>query len=120
MNWYKESNTSDWWDLPSDNPYARGMTRGEVILDWLKRHDVPQENGKFVFYHATPVVGGATDNIRAGSYLAEDPETAKQQASRDRGAKAGEIKVIKVLVRPDEINTGVWPTLRNDYIVDKI
>jgi len=117
MNWYKVANLPDWWDQPSDNPYARGMTQGEAILNWLDRHDVPQENGKYVFYHATPVIGGATDNIRAGSYLAEDPETAKQQATRDRGPKAGEIRVIKVLVDPHEIRTGVWVTLRNDYIV---
>lgn len=108
-----------WWNEPSDNPYARGMSKGEELMDWFSRHKVPQdETGKYILYHATPTKGGATTVIRSGSYLAEDAATAKQQARRDRGPKAGKIVVTKVRVNPEDINTGVWATLRNDYTVD--
>ena len=116
MNWLQKiASKPDWWNAPSNNVHCQGMTEGEVIMDWLNRHKVPVEHGKFVFYHATPEIGGATNNIRAGSYLAEDAETAIQQATRDRGPKAGKMKLIKVLVDPEDIHTGVWATLRNDY-----
>jgi ADP-Ribosyltransferase in polyvalent proteins len=104
-----------WWNEPSDNAFARGMTKGEETTDWFTRHQVPQENGKYVLYHATPEEGGATTSLRAGSYLAEDPETAVHQASRERGPKAGPIKVTRVLVNPEDIKPGVWASLRNDH-----
>ena len=105
----------NWWGEPSDTPFAKGMTKGEEITDWLERHDVPQEDGKYVFYHATPEQGGATAYIRKGSYLAEDEETARHQAARDRGLKSNEIRVHKILLNPWDINIGVWATLRRDY-----
>jgi len=108
-----------WWNEPSANAFAKGMTEGEVITDWFNRHRVPQENGQYVLYHATPERVGATTNIRSGSYLAEDSATAIQQATRERGPKAGPIKVIKVLVNPEDIRTGVWATLREDYNLAK-
>jgi hypothetical protein len=107
----------EWWNEPSDNPFARGMTKGQELQDWFDRHEVAKEGDKYVLYHATPAKGGATDSIRKGSYLAEDAATAKQQASRDRGPKAGKMNVIKVLVNPEDIRPGVWATLRNDYRV---
>ena len=122
MNWYKQAQfwkikigNINWWNEPTDNAFAKGMTKGEVIMDWLQRHQVPQEGDKYVFYHASPKKGGITNFLRAGSYLAEDVETAVQQATRDRGLKSGEMNIIKVLVNPEELQTGIWAQLRNDY-----
>lgn len=106
-----------WWNEPSENKFAKGMTKGQEVTDWLKRHNPSMEGDKYVLYHATPVEGGAKDSIRAGSLLAEDPETALHQASRERGTKSGDIKVGKVLVSPEDIRPGVWASVRNDHPV---
>lgn len=114
-----EGHKPEWWNEPSDNAFAKGMTKGDVIIDWLKRNKVKKEGGKYIFYHATPIKGGAKDMIRKGSYLATDKETAIHQASRDRGSKSSEIRTIEVRLNPEELDhVGVWSTLRNDYYVD--
>jgi hypothetical protein len=111
---------STWWDEPSENPFAKGMTKGQRIMEWLDGNRVSQEAGKYVFWHATPVQGGAGDIIRKGSYLATDPETAWHQASRDHGPKSGGIKIAKVLLAPEEVvPAGVWTKLGVDYPVAK-
>jgi hypothetical protein len=108
-----------WWNEPTDNAFApKGMTRGQEQMDWLERHKMPQEGSKYVFYHATPAASVGMlqkDGIRAGSYLAADPETAKHQAGRDRGLAANQVQVTKVLLNPWEFRPGVHPTLREDY-----
>ena len=111
---------STWWDEPSENPFAKGMTKGQRIMEWLDGNRISQEAGKYVFWHATPVQGGAGDIIRKGSYLATDPETAWHQASRDHGPKSGGIKIAKVLLAPEEVvPAGVWTKLGVDYPVAK-
>lgn len=106
-----------WWHELTENPYARsqGMTQGDVIMDWLSRREVPQENGKYVFYHGTPKKGGATDQLRAGSLLTEDIERAKHFAGRDRDLQGKDINVVKILANPEDISPGMFASLRNDY-----
>jgi hypothetical protein len=115
----KSPTKPSWWNEPSDNAFAKGMTKGEEVTDWLDRHKPQQENGKYVLYHATPVEGGAENSIKAGSLLAEDSETALHQASRERGPKSGGIKVGKVLVNPEDIKPGIWASVRNDHPVSE-
>ena len=86
-------------------------------MDWLQRNsDVEQTpDGKFVFYHGTPKVGGATNALRAGSLLETDPKKAAYYASHNRGIPAKAVKVIRLELDPQEINPGgVWASLRND------
>ena len=105
-----------WWDEPSSNAFAKGMTEGETILDWMARHKVPQEGDKYVFYHGTPKGGDVTDHLRAGSLLETDAkEAAKFAASNKRGMKPKDMEVIKVAVDPWEISTGTWASLRDKY-----
>jgi hypothetical protein len=107
-----------WFDMPSSNAFAKGMTEGEVIADWLARHKVQQENGKYVFYHGTPKKGGASDSLREGSLLETDPKAAAEfAASNKKGMKEKDMTVLKVLLDPWDINTGTWASLRKDYKV---
>jgi hypothetical protein len=105
------------WNEPSDNPFARGMTRGQVILDWLHRNKIEQRGDKFVMYHATPASNTFT-TLKPGSYLASDPETATQQARRDRGP--GVIRVHEVEFYPWEIShSSVWAITKSDIPLGK-
>jgi len=116
---FVDEHKPEWWYEPTDNVFApKGMTKGDVIIDWLKRHKVKTEGGKYIFYHATPIKGGAKDMIRKDSYLATDKETAIHQAGRDRDLKPKEIRTIVVRLNPEELHVGPWATLRNDYYVD--
>jgi len=105
------------WNEPTSNPFARGWTNGDIIIDWIKRHKIPTENGKLVFYHATPKKGGATGYLRKGSLLETDPESAAHYASRDRGISAKkDVIVYKLLLTQYDIEVGSsWASLRNDY-----
>lgn len=112
-------NKPDWWDEPSNNAFAKGMTKGEIQMDWLKRHKVKMENGKYVFWHATPRTSVGEINksggIRAGSYMATDSDTALRQGSDSsfggRGLKHSDMHLEKLLLDPWEFKTGFWPTL---------
>jgi hypothetical protein len=107
-----------WWNEPTDNPFdRRGLTQGEVILDWLQRSHVEKVGDKYRFYHASPKKQSV---LRAGSLLETDPEKAQFFAARDRNLKPERMIVHEVLVYPWEIHTGVWAALEVDYHVQKI
>ncbi|HWY34653.1 MAG TPA: hypothetical protein VNX68_08400 [Nitrosopumilaceae archaeon] len=91
----------------------------ETVGEWLIRHKVPRQGDKYILYHATPKRGGATNSIRQGSYLAEDAETALHQAGRDRSLKSKNINLHKLLLAAEDIEPGVFPTLRRDVKIDK-
>ncbi len=97
MNWFKTIICSD-----SDS------------LEWLERHNVPMENGKYVLFHGTPKNNRLT-TIKAGSLLAETKDDALFFAARDRGLKPQDIVVYKVLVTPRDIVPGVFASLKEDY-----
>lgn len=89
-----------------------GMTEEAETLDWLSRNGVPERDGMFTMYHATPV-SSAFAELRPGSYLAQDAATAVQQGSRDRGLKAGAMKVFEVRFHPWEVvPSSVWAVTR--------
>jgi len=98
------------WNTKYEDGFAKGMTKGEVVLDWLRRNKIAKRGDKFVMYHATPA-NTTHMEIRAGSYLTDDKATAAQQASRDRGSKAGRMRVHEVEFYPWEVTTGsTWAT----------
>lgn len=86
-------------------------------IEWLDRHKIQQENGKYVFYHGTPKEGGATNELRGGSLLTEDTGDAQFYAARDRDLKPEDIRVIKVLVNPEEIDVGHFASLKESKII---
>jgi len=112
----------DWFNEPTNNAFAKGMTQGEERLDWLARHGVEKEGDKYVMYHATPKTSvdaiNESGGIRKGSYLATDKETALAQGADSafggRGLKADDMHLEKVLIDPWEFDTGFWPTLKVD------
>ena len=85
----------------------------ETIGEFLQRHQIPvNSDGTFILYHGRPKDGEYTE-LRAGTYLATDPESAKFYAARDRGLdKEKDIEVIELTLTPDEINPGIHITLR--------
>lgn len=117
-NWAdEESKEPQWWNEPSDNAFARGMTKGQEQMDYLERHKVPRAaDGRYVFWHATPKRNNLSD-IRKGSYLAVDKDFAIHQAGRDRDLKPKDIEAIEVRLKPWEFQPGVHPTLRSAYRV---
>jgi len=88
----------------------RGQT--ETIGEWLTRHQIPSKSGKFRFYHGTPKAGGATDELREGSLLADSPEEAIHYTGRDRGLEPNQINVHELWLSPDELNGGHFASLR--------
>lgn len=98
-----------WWFEPSTNAFTpQGWTKGDIIMDWLKRHKVPKLRGKYVFYHAAPkdvVKEIKRTGIRAGSYMTPKRDDAIFFAGRDRGLKPDQIEVFKLVLAPWEINT---------------
>ncbi len=115
------SSEPEWWNEPSDNVFAKGMTKGQEIIDYLERHDVPKEDGRHVFYHAT--TNDRLDDIkrtgiRAGSYLAFSKKAAIDFAKINKHVKSKDITVFTVKVLPWQIIPGVHPTLRENYLVN--
>lgn len=109
----------EWWNQPSENVYAKGMTNGEVTEDWLKRHRLtPDENGFYTMHHASPV--GDLTELRAGSHLALSVKDAIHFASRDRDISEAEISVYEVKFKPWEIDGGQWAITRVPVSVKKL
>ena len=111
-----------WWGEPSDNPYAKGMTNGEVIQDALDRHfakgALEKQGNKYVFYHATPIKTlKSISYLRDGSLLETDKESATHHARNNRGISARSIAVLKVLVDPWQLYppSGPWFSLRGEF-----
>jgi hypothetical protein len=105
-----------WWDDPSENAFAKGMTRGDVVEDWLARNKVPQnDEGKYVFYHATPKTNKLSE-LKEGTLLETDPAAARHFASRDRGIRPEDTIVHEVTISPYDIGgTTTWASLGRPY-----
>ena len=98
----------------------------QQTTEWLSRHRIEQDGEFYVFYHGTPKDSGVAGELRSGSLLAETPEDAAFFAARDRdGVNAPldpqrDITVYRVLVRPEDIYTGVFASLRRPVSVNSI
>ena len=91
----------------------------ETIGEWLERQGVKKtEDGKFIFYHGTPKVGGATDSLREGSYLGFSEDFSRHQTQRDRDIGEEDVIVHELHLSPDDINPGVHPTLRKPIEIE--
>tara|TARA_R100000789_G_C2978533_1_gene142788 strand:+ start:512 stop:850 length:339 start_codon:yes stop_codon:yes gene_type:complete len=85
----------------------------ETIGEYLERQKVKQtSSGKFILYHGTPKVGGATNSLWKGTLLEFDEESARHFAQRDRDINSKDIVVHELHLDPDEIDGGVFPSLR--------
>lgn len=89
-------------------------------MDWLQRHNVQVENGKFVFYHGTRA--DLTENIlRAKSLLETSPEEARKWGNENtRNDRRKKLNVYKVLVDLFDFETGFWATTNKDLRVTKV
>ena len=109
MNWYKKAQIETGLDRINSESWVGKETIGE----WLRRHEIQQTpEGKFIFYHGTPREGGATSVLSAGSLLEKTPEDANLFARKDRGLNPEDIIVYTLHLSPDEIDGGVWASLR--------
>ena len=99
MSWYK---------------IAQSYNTIEEAIDWLSRSNVPMENNKYVFYHGTPKINNLIE-LKAGSLLAETEQEARHFAAHNRYLKPEDIMVYKILVGPEDINTGVFASLNKNY-----
>lgn len=100
-----------------ENRLMGGWSEEEAKLDWLDRHDVKKEEGKYVFYHGSRL---DLDYLRAGSLLETTPEKAAKWGSTNiRHDKRKIMRIYKVLVEPEDINIGHWASLANDHPIDK-
>jgi len=88
----------------------------ETVGEFLSRHKIPvQSNGRFVLYHGRPK-GSEYKTLRPGTYLTDDPDSARFFAARDRGLDPGkDIEVIPLDLTADDIEPGIHITLRREY-----
>jgi len=86
----------------------------ETVGEFLDRHNIPVVDGKITLYHGRPKEGDYTQ-LRAGSYLTEDPAAARHFAARDRGLQPDEVEVLTLSLTPDQIQPGMHITLRVAY-----
>ena len=109
--------------LTDDNTYSK-VYDYLLKMNWLERHQVQMENGKFVFYHGTQVNlknEEGIDVLRKKSFLETTPEAAKEWGSANyRNDKRKKIHVYKVLVDIFDIETGFWATTNKDLPVVKV
>lgn len=114
-----EEGPPDWWHGPSSNVFARDMTEAEVVLEWLKNRQVEQEGDRYVFYHGTP--NPDLTYLRGGSLLESDPSEAAKWGSEAKdyteykGIKPSDMIVHRLALKPWQIHTGFWASLRDDY-----
>lgn len=110
-------------DLIKDGIYAK-VYEYLLKMDWLQRHQVQMENGKFVFYHGTQANLKNEDGanvLRKKSLLETTPEAAKEWGGTNtRNDKRKRINVYKVLVDIFDIETGFWATTNKDLPVVKV
>lgn len=105
----------------ADRLWVNGPYGKETVGGWLERHEVEQTpEGKFVFYHGTP--NKTLPSLRAGSYMVwgrDGPQRAAHFAARDRDLKPADIVVHRLELSPDEVEPGVFATLKVDYPLRK-
>ena len=90
----------------------------EQVLDWLDRHDVEKENGKYVFYHGTRI---DLPYLKANSLLATNTEDATEFGDRNYiNDRRKSLKVYKILVDPEDIYTGHWASLKRNMPVELV
>jgi len=99
MNWYKR---------------AQSYNTIEEAIEWLTRSNIPMEDNKYVFYHGTPKNNNLTE-LRSGSLLADSEKEARHFAAHNRHLQPEDIVVYKILVGPEDVNTGVFPSLNKNY-----
>jgi len=99
MGWYKK---------------AQSYNTPDEVMEWLTRHNIPMEGGKYVFYHGSLKVNKLTE-IKAGSLLAETGNEAMFFSIRDRGLSPKDVVVYKILVDPSDINIGHFASLNRAY-----
>lgn len=86
----------------------------ETVGEFLQRHEIPIFlDGTVELYHGRPKRGDY-DFLRAGTFVTDNPHDAASWATRERGLKLRQVEVIKLRLKPDEINPGVHITLRKD------
>lgn len=109
--------------LTDDNTYSK-VYDYLLKMDWLERHQVQMEDGKFVFYHGTQANLKNEDGVnvlRKKSLLETTPEAAKEWGSTNtRNDKRKKINVYKVLVDIFDIETGFWASTNKDLPVVKV
>jgi hypothetical protein len=93
---------------------AQSYNTVEEAIDWLKRSGISMEGDKYVFYHGSPKENNLTE-LRAGSLLEDNEKDARHFAAHNRYLKPEDIVVYKVLVNPEDINTGVFASLNKSY-----
>lgn len=92
-------------------------SKEEHRLDWLERHNVQKEDGKYVFYHGSRL---DLDYLRAGSLLETTLEKAAKWGNQNfLNSKRKIMRIYKVLVEPKDIHCGFWASLENDHPIDK-
>jgi len=100
-----------------ENGFLRDMSPEEHRLDWLERHNVQTEDGKYVLYHGSRL---DLDYLRADSLLETTPEKAAKWGNTNRSNnKRNIMRIYKVLVDPEDINCGFWASLIDDHPIDK-
>jgi len=88
----------------------------ETNEEWLQRHKVEREDGKYVFYHGSRI---KLTELRAGSLLAETPQEARDFGDTNVwNDRRKPLVIYKVLVSPEEIVPGYWASLANDHPVE--
>lgn len=103
---------------------AEAMSRvwngSETVGEWVNRHglDITADN-RVVMWHGRPEES-AYDNLRAGSYLGETADDARFFAGRDRGLEASQIEVLRLEIRPEDLQPGVFATLRNTVTLEDL
>lgn len=99
-------------------PYEE-WSQEEKNRDWAERHKLPIDGQNRVrLYHATPLSSAGTierEGLRTGSFLADDPVTALQQAGRDRGLKAGKLAVYEAYIPLGTFHGGTWAQTMQDH-----
>jgi hypothetical protein len=87
----------------------------ETIGEYLKRHNIPIINGIITLYHGRPK-NSKYNVLKIGTYLTSTPEEAQHFAARDRDLNPNkDIEILVLKLTPDDINPGVFITLRRPY-----
>lgn len=88
---------------------------------WFENRKMEMENGKYVLYHGTRVpLENLNGVIRKGSLLEHSPEEAATWGDTNFfNKKNRKMRVFKIFVDPDQIVTGHWASLKNDYPISQ-